>query len=378
MTDLTLANARLILPDAVMRGSLAIKDGRIAGIDAALAGAGEDMEGDDLLPGLVELHTDHIEAHYTPRPKVTWPMPAAILAHDAQLAASGITTVFDALRVGMDEDSRVGAEEMRDLAATIDELQKADALRAEHFVHLRCEVSSPDVMAGWALFEGLPSLRLVSLMDHTPGQRQFVSLSAHKTYYQGKSGVSDEAYARMVAVRIERGDRYAGPHRAAISASCAALGLRLASHDDATPEHVEEGRRLGVTIAEFPTTLAAAKAARAAGLAVLMGAPNLVRGGSHSGNIGAADLAGAGLLDIFSSDYVPSSLLHAAYRSADLVPGIDLAAAVRTVSLAPASALGLDDRGAIEVGRRADLIRVRRVDGTPVVRAAWREGRRVA
>ena len=378
MTEHVLTNARIVLPGAVLRGSVVLRHGRIAAIDEGAVRIGEDVGGDDLLPGLVELHTDHIEAHYVPRPKVRWPMPAAVLAHDAQLAASGITTVLDALRVGMDEDTRVGAAEMRDLAAAIDALQEADALRAEHFVHLRCEVASPDVMDGWALFAGYPRLKLVSLMDHTPGQRQFVDLKAHKTYYQGKSGISDADYARFVEEQTARGDRHAGPNREAIAAACVDAGLPLASHDDATADHVAEGTELGVRIAEFPTTIEAAGAARAAGQAVLMGAPNMVRGGSHSGNIATADLAAAGLLDMLSSDYVPSSLLHAAYLAADAVPGLGLAGAVRTVSAAPAGAVGLDDRGAIEIDRRADLIRVRRVGGTPVVRAVWRGGRRVA
>ena len=134
-----------------------------------------------------------------------------------------------------------------------------------------------------------------------------------------------------------------------------------------------------MAIAEFPTTLEAALASHAAGISVMMGAPNVVRGGSHSGNIAAADLAGQGVLDILSSDYVPASLLLAAFQLPERVPAIDLPAAVRMVSDTPARATGLDDRGRLEKGRRADLVRVTQVASgastTPIIRRVWNEGK---
>jgi alpha-D-ribose 1-methylphosphonate 5-triphosphate diphosphatase len=175
--------------------------------------------------------------------------------------------------------------------------------------------------------------------------------------------------------------RYAEPHRAYFVDYCRAQGIALASHDDTTPEHVAQAHADGASMSEFPTTLAAARAARERGLAIVMGGPNVVRGGSHSGNVAAAELAREGLLDILSSDYVPGSLLSAALRLVD--EGItDWPRAVATISREPARATGLADRGEIAPGLRADLIRVRVVD-TPggarqaVVRAVWREGRRV-
>src|SRR5262249_41849431 len=151
----------------------------------------------------------------------------------------------------------------------------------------------------------------------------------------------------------------------------------LASHDDTTLEHVAEAIRDGVAIAEFPTTLEAAEALHAAGIRVLMGAPNLVRGGSHAGNIATVQLAEAGFLDILSSDYVPSSLLMAALALPERVPSIDLPAAIRMVTKTPAEAVGLHDRGEIAAGKRCDLLRVRVAQGVPAVRAAWRAGHRV-
>ncbi|MSP67657.1 MAG: hypothetical protein EXQ96_06095 [Alphaproteobacteria bacterium] len=157
-----------------------------------------------------------------------------------------------------------------------------------------------------------------------------------------------------------------------------ARGLPLASHDDATLDHVDQAAADGMVIAEFPTTEAAARASHGHGLAVLMGAPNVVRGGSHSGNIGASTLAGAGLLDILSSDYVPASLLMAACQLAREAPGWALPAAIAAVTAAPAAAVGLDERGEIALERRADLVRVDHRHGTPIVRTVWREGRRIA
>lgn len=381
MTETHFRNARLVLPDTVLKGDLCVRDGRIAAIDAAgpvSGAAGENIGGDWLVPGLVELHTDHLESHYAPRPGVRWNPLAAVQAHDAQIAASGITTVFDALRVGMDEDGRVTAPDMRLLADAIEHGQAHGRLRADHFIHMRCEVSSPDALAGLALFQDDPRFRLASLMDHTPGQRQFVSLDAYRIYYQGKTGMSDAEFEAFSAARQAQAGKHSGPNRARISEVCRARGVVLASHDDATRAHVEEAIGQGVAVAEFPTTLEAARASHEAGMKVLMGAPNVVRGGSHSGNVSARKLAEEGLLDVLSSDYIPFSLIQGAFLLAETVDGVSLNQAIDMVTRAPAEAVGLDDRGALEAGRRADLVRVSCDGDVPVVRAVWREGVRVA
>ena len=385
MTDLTLTNARIVLPDAVVVGTVHVRNGRIADVSTGRTnGAAIDMESDTIVPGLVELHTDHVETHFTPRPGVRWDPMLAVVAHDAQIAGSGITTVFDALCIGMDEDraERSGADELLGLVRATQDAQAAGLLRAEHFTHLRCEVAAPDVLADWEAFESEPSVRLVSLMDHTPGQRQFTSLDAHRLYYQGKGGMSDADYDAFLAERHERALRYSDGHRRAIAAAARSRALPVASHDDATAAHVDEAVRDGVALAEFPTTLEAAEASRANGISVLMGAPNVVRGRSHSGNVAALDLARAGALDILSSDYVPYALMQAAFllpeRTNDGETPWDLPRAIRTVTKTPAEAIGLDDRGAIETGRRADLVRVRLHEGRPIVREVWREGRRVS
>jgi alpha-D-ribose 1-methylphosphonate 5-triphosphate diphosphatase len=377
-TETVLRNACIVLPGEVVTGSLSIRDGLIADVSTNATRAGEDLGGDYLIPGLVELHTDHLEGHYMPRPKVRWNPLAAVLAHDAQVATAGITTVLDALRCGIDEDSEMTTPDMRKLADAIEDGVRNDRLRADHFIHLRCEVSAPDCLDSFAQFEGDDSVKLVSLMDHAPGQRQFVNLETYAYYYQRRLKLSDREFEAFCARRIGESQNYGPKARAAISQSCKARGIVLASHDDATDAHVKEAVDLGIRVAEFPTTLEAAKSSRAAGLGVLMGGPNVMRGGSHSGNVSARSLAEEGLLDILSSDYIPFSLIQSAFFLGEVVDGISLPQAVAMVSKNPAEAVGLGDRGVIEAGRRADLVRVRVDEHVPVVRTVWREGRRVA
>lgn len=378
MTETVLTNASIVLADEVVPGAIVIRDGRIAEIARGAARAGEDMEGDFLIPGLVELHTDHLEGHYAPRPKVRWNPIASVLAHDAQVATAGITTVFDALRVGMDYDADLGIEDMRKLADAIEDSVRQDRVRADHFIHLRCEVSAPDCQEAFAAFDNDDRVKLASLMDHAPGQRQFASLDAYAMYYMGKLKMSEEAFRAYCDKRVAQSQQNAAPNRIAIANACRERGIVLASHDDATVAHVEEAVEQGIRVAEFPTTQEAAAASKQAGLGVLMGAPNVMRGGSHSGNVSARQLAAEGLLDILSSDYIPFSLIQSAFFIGDAVDGISLPQAVAMVSKNPAEAVGLTDRGVIEVGRRADLVRVRVDDHVPVVRTVWREGRRVA
>ncbi|SER07740.1 alpha-D-ribose 1-methylphosphonate 5-triphosphate diphosphatase [Faunimonas pinastri] len=380
MQDTLFRNARVVLRYQVLHGDIRIEDGRIAAIEegSSQGSAGEDMEGDWLLPGLVELHTDHLETHYAPRPGVRLNPVAAVQAHDAQIACSGITTVFDALRVGMDEDANLRSDDMRRLADAIEEGAARDWLRADHYIHLRCEVSAPDVLHGFRLFENDDRVRLASMMDHTPGQRQFISLETYRSYYQRKTGMSDDAFAEFVSKRLGQSAEWSDRNREELAGICNARGIALASHDDATVAHVAEAVEHHVRVAEFPTTLEAAHACRDAGLSVLMGGPNIVRGGSHSGNVSARALAEKGLLDIISSDYVPLSMLHGAFKLAEMVEAISLPQAIAMVSANPAEAGGFEDRGEIAVGRRADLVRVRVDSDIPMVRSVWREGRRVA
>ena len=375
-----LSNARVVLADRVIeRGWVAIHDGKIVEVgEGNPPERGEDLGGDLLMPGLVELHTDHLEAHYVPRPKVRWDPVAAVVSYDGQLATSGITTVLDSLRVWQED----GAEEVDGMAgplsAAIDIARKADLLRCDHFLHLRCEVPMPTVVTEASALIGRSDVRLASLMDHTPGQRQFRDEGKLRDYYRGKKGgMTDAELDVLFERRFEYQAKYFEKNYRELVGLAKTHSTPLASHDDTTLEHVEQAVRDKVAIAEFPTTVEAAEALHANNIRVLMGAPNLVRGGSHAGNVATVELAEAGVLDVMSSDYIPSSLLTAAIRLPKAVPAIDLAAAVRTVSKTPAEAVGLDDRGEIVAGKRADLIRVRVASDVPMVRSMWRAGERM-
>jgi alpha-D-ribose 1-methylphosphonate 5-triphosphate diphosphatase len=379
--DLMLANARVVLADRVIEsGWVALANGAIAEIGEGRAPErGEDLAGDLLMPGLVELHTDHLEAHYVPRPGVYWNPIAAVVSYDGQLATSGITTALDSLRVWREDGAEEVDGQAGTLSAAIAAARDADLLRCDHFLHLRCEVPMPSVVEEASQLLGRPDVRLASLMDHTPGQRQFRDEEKLRTYYRGKKGgMTDAELDVLFARRLQYQTLHAAANHRDLVALARRYGMSLASHDDTTLEHVEEAIRDGVSIAEFPTTIEAAEALHRSGIRVMMGAPNLVRGGSHAGNIATADLARAGVLDILSSDYVPSSLLMAALALPMQVRAINLAAAIRTVTKTPAEAVGLNDRGEIAPGKRADVLRVHVVDGVPAVRATWRSGRRVA
>lgn len=373
-----LENAKIVTPDEVLDGWIGLSDGRIAEIGTGRPPErGADMAGDYLLPGLVELHTDHLESHLSPRPKVRWNHLSAALAYDAQIAASGITTVFDSLRVGSDVDGRSATGEFGAIAEAIESARASNLLRVDHRTHLRCEICASDVIEEATHILGQFRVNLISLMDHTPGARQFRDTSTWKIYYGGKSGSTDEHLETIIRDRVALHQANHDRHRGELVALAKSRGIVLASHDDTTLAHVAESAADGIRLAEFPTTVEAAVASHAAGIQVMMGAPNVVRGGSHSGNVSAETLARAGVLDILSSDYVPASLLMGAFEIANRIEGFGLNRAVNTVSLNPSLATGLDDRGALRAGLKADLIRVHMAGRLPVVREVWRDAQRV-
>jgi len=379
MNDIVLTNARVVLGHETIHGHVLVRDGRIAAVASGPTAVpfAQDLQGDYLLPGLVEMHTDNLERHVMPRPKVSFPMQAAVQAHDGEVASAGITTVLDAIGVGDPYDEGFRSRDQGELLRVLDRLDDAGALRADHHIHVRAELPAPNALALFEPFQRHRRLRLISLMDHTPGQRQWTDIAHARTYYTGKKGWSNDKFAAEMRAAPERQAAYAAPHRRWFAEFAREHGVALATHDDTTVAHVDEALALGAVMSEFPTSLAAARHARACGLATIAGAPNVVRGGSHSGNVAAMDLAREGVLDVLSSDYVPASLLLAAWilkRDAGYSPS----EAVNVVSRAPARACGFHDRGEIANGLRGDLVRVREVDGQPVVREVWSLGRRVA
>ncbi|WP_095099201.1 alpha-D-ribose 1-methylphosphonate 5-triphosphate diphosphatase [Pseudomonas sp. Irchel 3A5] len=389
LTEQILTNVQVVTADQVFNGTVVLRDGLIVEMQTGRSQVpqAQDLQGDFLLPGLVELHTDNLEKHLSPRPGVDWPSASAVLSHDAQIIASGITTVFDALSIG---DVNPKGKRMQQLPAMLEAIAHANAAgltRAEHRLHLRCEVCHPDTLSVFRDLVEQPLVQLVSVMDHSPGQRQFALESKYREYYMGKYHLTTAQMDEFIVEQVGNSREYSDRFRRAIVEDCLARGLSVASHDDATLAHVEESAGYGMSIAEFPTTMEAAQGCRRLGMSVLMGAPNVVRGGSHSGNVAAVDLAKEGLLDILSSDYYPASLLQAAFTLAGQGDYCTLPQAVAMVSRAPAISAGLDDRGEIRVGLRADLVQVRgdksradnvRDQGTlPVIQQVWRQGKRV-
>ena len=373
-----LANAKLILPDRVMRGALWFDGERIGAITegTGVPVGAVDCAGDHLAPGLVELHTDNLERHLQPRPGVDWPHAAAILAHDGELASVGITTVFDALRVGSIESRSADYPRYAlPLAEEINALARAGAMRIAHFIHLRAEICSETLVDELEQFGADHRVRLVSLMDHTPGQRQFRDIGKLRQYEQGRHGLTDAQFDAHIAELKMLRDTFGAVHEETAIRLAGRLGAVIASHDDTTREQVAQSAGHGVRLAEFPTTIEAARACRDHGMLTIMGGPNLIRGGSHSGNVAAIELARAGLLDILSSDYVPSSLILSAARLAEVWG--DLPRAFATVTATPAAAVGLTDRGRLAAGLRADVIRLADLATTPRVCGVWCGGRQV-
>lgn len=378
MNESIFTNYRLQLPEEDVLGTLVVRDGIIADIQPGVVNQGQDGAGDYLMPGLVELHTDNLEQRMSPRPSVRWPLEVAAIYHDRDLAAAGITTVCDAIAIG---DITPTSIRMTQFGAMIDTLhiaQEQGRFSVDHKLHLRCELGYEKTYAVTADYAQHPMLVLISLMDHTPGQRQFAKLDKYKEYYMGKHGVGEAEIDAFVQDRITAQQRYAVENRQKLAALTQTHAITLASHDDATVEHVQEAVAEGAAISEFPTTLDAAKEAHMHGLKILMGAPNLVLGGSHSGNVSAMELVQLDLVDIISSDYVPQSLLQAMFLIARTMQQ-PLYRAMRLFTSQPAAAIGLGgDRGSLAVGKRADLIWVHDDGQVPRLKSVIRQGQRIA
>ncbi len=378
VAERVLTNARLVLPDAVLAGTLVLRGGVIAEVQPGRSHApgAVDLEGDLLIPGVIDLHTDNLERQVLPRPNARWPSRSAMLAHDAQCAAAGVTTVFDALCLGDLGFEKERIRTFREGVADLDELAAAGMLKCEHLLHLRCELPAPDVLELLEPVAAHPLVRMASLMDHSPGVGQYQEIGRYRALRR-KEGLGEAEIDAIVERQQEQRARLREPNRHALLARLAGLRVVLASHDDQTEAEVAQNHADGIGISEFPVTLHAARAARARGMTVIAGAPNLVRGGSHSGNVAVLDLLREGLVDALASDYVPASLVEAAFLAPALA-GLTLPEAVGLVTSGPARLAGLADRGRIEPGLRADLARVRLHRELPGLRAVWRGGERIA
>lgn len=377
MNEHVYTNYRLQLPQEEVLGTLVVRDGLIMDIQPDITPTGQDGLGDYLMPGLIELHTDNLERCISPRPGIQWPIESAVVCHDRQLVSAGVTTVYDAIALG---DIYPGSLRLSHFGPMIDALcegQLAGRFAADHRLHLRCEVSYQDVLSVAQEYVDSPLLSLISIMDHTPGQRQFVNIEKYKEYYTGKHGVPASKMDALIQQRQLEQKEYAAKNCAALVQMAKERKIAIASHDDATAAHVQEAIENGAAITEFPTTLEAATVAHKYGLKILMGAPNVVLGGSHSGNISAMELVQRGWVDILSSDYAPQSLLQAIFAIAKT--GMPIYKTMQFVTSNPAKAINLfHDRGSLEVGKRADLIAVHDDGIVPRLTSVICRGHRVA
>jgi len=371
-----LTNAVMVLPDTTLHGTIVLRGDHIVDVQSGRSSAPSalDLDGDYLIPGIVDTHTDNLERQVQPRSLARWPSRSAMVAHDAQCAAAGVTTVLDALCLGDLGFDKERMRTFREGVVDLDALAGVDLLKAEHFLHLRCEVPALDMLALFDTVADHPRARMVSLMDHSPGVGQYANLDFYRALRR-RGGLDDEYIERRIFELQEQRQRMRLPNRRALLERVAGRGITLASHDDRTAEEVTENAADGIAISEFPVTMVAAQAAKSAGMQVIAGAPNIVRGGSHSGNVSAADLLEIDAVDAFASDYVPNSLVEAAFQCAQ---SIGLPAAIALVTDRPAQLAGLTDRGRLATGQRADVVRVRVHDRLPVVRQVWRAGERVA
>ncbi|WP_419896978.1 alpha-D-ribose 1-methylphosphonate 5-triphosphate diphosphatase [Roseomonas sp. USHLN139] len=373
-----LTNALLVLPDRIEPGTLVLRDGLIAELQPGRSQApgAIDLDGDHLIPGVIDVHTDNLERQVQPRAQARWPSRSAFLSHDAQTAAAGVTTVLDALCLGDLGFDAERTETFLNGVRDLDALAPTGLLKSEHFLHLRCELPALDMLELVEVVADHPAVRMVSLMDHTPGVGQYVDIERYRQMRM-RGGKSVSEVDRRMQELIAQRERLRADQRRTLMQRIAHRNLPLASHDDWREEEIAENAADGVLISEFPVSMMAAEAAHRHGMKIIAGAPNIVRGGSHSGNVAAADLVRAGLVDVFASDYVPPAMIEAVWRATEET-GIPLHQAVATITDAPARMLRMADRGRLEAGLRADLVRIRPLEGIPVVRSVWRAGERIA
>lgn len=347
-----LCDVSIVLPDRVVpHGNLRIKEGLIAQI--------EETSGTDatytVFPGFIDMHGDMIELELEPRPKVDFPMEVAVGHLDSRLAAAGVTTAYAG--VSFSRSAKDGERRSFEHTSTIIRALKdsISGLRVDHRIHARFDMTYTDAITA---LEGLlvsGAVDLVSVMDHTPGQGQYRNVE--KLVANRISGGWSEQDARAYVQKRMQDASTAEQvlkNLQDVSRLCQKHGVAMASHDDDTVQKTNLMADIGAVISEFPVTMEAAEVAADRGLMIAMGAPNAMRGKSYSGNLSARTAHDAGLLHILAADYHPAAILPAIRVLAETNPN-GLAGAVRLASANPADALGLSDRGRVEVGRRADL-----------------------
>lgn len=372
-----LTNLKAVLPDQTLESaSVCLEDGYIAEVQEGKL-EGTDCRGLTLMPGIVDLHGDMLEREIEPRPGAEFPVPVAMMELDKRLAAAGVTTAFAAISFSEAKSTKTlrSEERARGIIQAIHEGR--GGMRVDWRVHARFEVTNHGAPPVLRDLIAARDVDLVSLTDHTPGQGQYRDLERFVDFMARWREVSREDAQVRVKERIQRTQEAppSWPVIRDVTALAREHHIPLASHDDDTLEKVDLMADLGTTISEFPVDVVAAREARRRGMWVAMGAPNALRGGSHSGNVGAAELLDLGLLDLLMSDYAAGALLQAAY-ALHRGRGLSLHRAAALVTANPAQAVGLRDQGSLAAGMRADLVLVEELE-YPRVRATLRGGRKI-
>jgi alpha-D-ribose 1-methylphosphonate 5-triphosphate diphosphatase len=389
MNEFAIANARVVLPDRVLEGgAVLVRGGLIADVAPTAAALADrpsrevDAEDAYLLPGIVDLHNDGFEYEINPRPGANIPLPLAFTTFERRLVSAGVTTEFHAISF-MNRPSTGRSVSGAELASTCIAEFRDDGFRpVDHQILHRLDVWSPAVLdTVFQSVERMP-VRYLSLNDHTPGQGQFRDIDGYiarmKAYEEtrGNTPLDVDGMFKTIADRAADTETLPAIY-GRLRAEVARQPMVIATHDDDSPEKVDFGWGLGARVAEFPVTVETARRQRELGMPILVGAPNIVRGGSQSGNLDARDLIQLGLADVICADYHAPSLLPSAFRLVE-ERLMELPAAIRMLTLDPARAVGLTDRGAIEPGQSADLL-LASLDraGFPCVEQVFRAGRPV-
>lgn len=376
MSRTYLTHARVVLPQSVLEDASVLLEGEhILAInpDSAHHAREVDLQGQYLMPGLIDVHCDAIEKEAEPRARVLFPLDFAVAQVDRRNAAAGITTPYHAMSFASQELGMRNNETAADVARMVRTFRQHSLV--DNRVHCRYEVTDlgAEPVLTALMEEGM--VDLLSVMDHSPGQGQFKTLEAYLQYVMGNhSYTREEAEAAAQRKTDQREGAFDRVGRLLKRAH--ERGIPTASHDDDSVQRVATMRNLGVHMSEFPINLDTAKAAVSCGLPTIFGAPNVVRGQSQSGSVRAIEAIRAGVASCLCSDYQPSTLITAAFlahRQSDL----SLPQAVALVTANPAAACGLRDRGRIEPGLRADLISVTMVGAMPLVTRSWSAGRQV-
>lgn len=376
MNKLYLTGARVVLRDKVLEdATVLIEDSIIAAI-CPESGSGAqtiNLRGQTLIPGMIDLHCDALEKEVEPRPNVHFPLDFACAQADKRNAAAGVTTVFHALSFANEELGVRNNTFAASVARAVHSWNPHGLI--DNRVHCRYEVTDPT--APGILLEMMESdeMHLLSVMDHSPGQGQFKDIAAYRDFLARTYKKSKTELDALMQNKLVQAEGAVERIRLLIAAA-KAKGIRIASHDDDTPEKVETLHTLGVGISEFPINLKSARAARERGMSTVFGAPNIMRGKSQSGAVRALEAVMAGEADCLCADYHPAALIVAVFCLPELA-GISLADSVRMVSANPASAAGLTDRGEIAVGKRADLVSVAHINGLVQASGVFSAGKMV-